>query len=363
MVGHPPECVAAVRSTILATANRLGDLFRITGIFCMWCGSIVLVGLPVMNARCEELLTLVKRIDLPGVNGRIDHMAFDAETHRLYVAALGNNSVEVIDLDRGMVIKSLGDFAEPQGVLLLADKHELIVTNGESRHVDVYDTRSLQRVRQIALKEDNDNIRYDDKTKLAYIGCGAGNDSALCVFDTTQHVKVQEIALSGHPESFQLEQAGVRIFVNVPTSGSVEVIDRTKGKVEAIWPISAKKNFPMALDEKHRRLFIGTRDPAKLLVLDTETGKTIASLDNVGDVDDIFYIPDNGNIYVSGGEGFIYIFQQQDADRYVLRSQTPTVKGARTSLYVPLKQQLILAVPSNKNEPAQVWVMTSTGKQ
>lgn len=325
--------------------------FRAFALFAWIALFAVILG----NARAQDLLKQAKRIDLPGVEGRIDHMAVDIQSHRLFVAALGNDSVEVVDLDKASVIESLRGFAKPQGVLLAADEHELWVTNGESRNVDVYDTRSLQKRHQIELKGDNDNIRYDPNAKQVYVGCGADKDGALCVIDPARYIKVKEIALSGHPESFQLEQNGARIFVNVPTSGNIEVIDRKQGRVVAAWPVSAKKNFPMALDEEHRRLFIGTRDPAKLLVLDSTTGKTVAGFTSVGDADDIFSVA-AGLIFVSGGEGFIAVFRQQDADRYEFLGQVPTTKGARTSLYVPEWKKLVLAAPKTSTAPAHVLV-------
>ena len=349
MAGRPNNMGFAIRSGGLLTAKALLRTALMAA---------VLMGAEVSWSADE--LKLVKKIDLPGVNGRIDHMAIDVESDRLFVAALGNNSVEVVDLTTGSVIKSLTGFAEPQGVLLLRETHELLVTNGGNCYIDVYDARSLQKIRAIEIKEDNDNIRYDSNAKLAYAGCGSGNEGALAILDSTHGSKVAEFALSGHPESFQLEQAGTRIFVNVPTSGKIEVIDRRQGRVTESWQMNAKKNYPMALDEAHHRLFVGTRDPAKLFVLDTETGKTVASLDSVGDADEIFYVSASRKIYVSGGEGFVAIFQQQDADRYSLLTRVPTATGARTSLYIHERNQLLVAAPKTSAMPAHILVYALT---
>ena len=303
------------------------------------------------------LLQEVERIELPGVKGRIDHMAVDIVGKRLFVAALGNNTVEVIDLAHRRVIKSLTGFAEPQGVLLLTHQKRLLVTNGEDKVTDLIDSETLAPLGKIQSREDGDNIRYDELTREIYIGCGSGRDSALAVINATDvQSDIKYIALSGHPESFQLERHGKRIFVNVPTSGKVEVIDRERSKVVASWAISEQANFPMALDEAHHRLFIGTRKPAKLLVLDTETGKIVANLASVGDADDIFYVAETGRIYVSGGEGFVYIFQQQDPDRYILLDNIASGKGARTSLYVPEWNQLYVAVPNSSASAAHIKV-------
>ena len=308
-------------------------------------------------ASAEPLLQEVERIELPGVKGRIDHMVIDIIGKRLFVAALGNNTVEVIDLSNRRVIKSLTGFEEPQGVLLLPEQKRLLVTNGENRSIDIFDSETSATLGKIDVKEDGDNIRYDAQAKEIYVGCGLGDSGALAVLRAAEiPAKVKEISLSGHPESFQLERSGKRIFVNVPTSRKVEVIDREQGKIVASWGLNEQANFPMALDEAHHRLFIGTRNPAKLLVLDTETGKTIASLASVGDADDIFYVAETGRIYVSGGEGFVYVFQQQEANQYVLLDKVATAKGARTSLYNHEGSRLYVAIPSSSNSAAYIQV-------
>jgi len=159
----------------------------------------------------------------------------------------------------------------------------------------------------------------------------------------------------GNPESFQLEESGQRIFVNVPTAGHIAVADPDTGSVIETWPLSnATENFPMALDETNHRLFVGTRSPAKLLILDTETGTQVTSLDSSGDADDIFYDSENKRIYVSGGEGAISVFEQTDPDNYSLLDKVDTAEGARTSLFVPDSGTLYVAVPHRGSQQAEV---------
>lgn len=297
----------------------------------------------------------VESIQLPDVAGRIDHMALDTEGSRLFVAALGNDTVEVIDLTAGNRTEEIEHLKEPQGVVFVPESNKLLVTQGEGDTLDIYDGTSLALLDQVVLGDDPDNVRYDAATGYAYVGYGTGNSSALGVVDVNKATKVADIRLSGHPESFQLESNGKQIFVNVPTSGQVAVVDREKGGVVDTWPIeNAKENFPMALDEASHRLFIGTRSPAELLVLDTDTGKQVTSLDSSGDADDIFYDPQNKRIYVSGGEGAISVFEQRDPDTYSLEGKVDTAKGARTSLFVPDSDTLYLAVPQSGSQQAEV---------
>ncbi len=302
-------------------------------------------------------LRRVQTIRLPGVEGRIDHLAADLTDRRLFVAALENNTLEIVDLKTGKRIDQIEGLQEPQGVAYVPASHKLIVTNGAGATADVYDARSLERLLQVDLGPDPDNVRYDPTTDRAYVGYGEGSGAALGVLDLKSGTKVMNIKLSGHPESFQLEKNGDRIFVNVPDSGRVEVVDRKRGSVVATWPIrGASENFPMALDEADHRLFVGTRSPPKLIVLDTDTGKTIGSLDSVGDADDIFYDAQAQRIYVSGGAGSIGVFEQKNADHYKPLGELSTAAGARTSLFVPETRRLYLAVPDYGAQQAQLRV-------
>lgn len=300
-------------------------------------------------------LRQAESVPLSGVEGRIDHMAVDSQGERLFVAALENDTLEAIDLKAGERTDEIKGLKEAQGVVYVPETDELLVTNGEGASLDIYDGRSLNLINEVELGEDSDNIRYDPQTGYAYVGYGTGGESALGAVDVQKGTKVADIKLSGHPESFQLEGEGKRIFVNVPTSGQVEVVDREKGAVVEEWTIGeGAKNFPMTLDEIGHRLFVGTRSPAKLLVLDTETGKTIADLDSSGDADDVFYDAKNKRIYVSGGEGAVSVFEQVDRDDYKLAGEVDTAEGARTSLFVDETSTLYVAVPHRGDQQAEV---------
>jgi DNA-binding beta-propeller fold protein YncE len=278
-------------------------------------------------------LRLEKTIPLPNVNGRIDHFAADVAGQRLFVAALGNNTVEVVDLAAGKVVHSIRGLKEPQGLLYWPETNRLYVANAVDGHVRVYDGRTFEQTQEYDLSGDADNIRFDAPAKEIFVGYGNG---ALGVINGELKSRVGETMLDAHPESFQLEKQGPRIFVNVPGAENVTVIDRRTRTVVAKWPVTgAKSNFPMALDEASHRLFLGCRKPAKLLVLDTASGKQTASLDISGDTDDLFYDAALKRIYVSGGAGSITVLQQKGPDDYQALATIPTAPGARTSLFVP----------------------------
>src|SRR6266516_3027679 len=278
----------------------------------------------------QEPLTLVRSIDLPRVEGRIDHLSIDAAGQRLFVAALGNNTVEVLDIKSGSHVKSVPGFHEPQGIAIVADAKLVAVANGQGEGLQLLNADDYRPARMIQLGDDSDNVRYDASAKHVYVGFGSG---ALAAVSPTDGKVISQVKLAGHPESFQLERSGSRVFVNVLTADHIAVVDRGAMKVIAMWPVvSAKSNFPMALDEANHRLFIGCRRPAKLLVYDTASGKEVASVDIVGDTDDLFYDAARKRLYISGGDGYLDVFQNQDGNRLARVPHMSTAAGARTSL-------------------------------
>ncbi len=310
--------------------------------------------LMVHSGTAQAPLALVRTIELPRVEGRIDHLAFDPATARLYLAALGNNTVEVLDTKRGADVKSLPGFREPQGIAVIAATRAVAIANGEGDGVQFVSAEDFRPGAIVRLGDDADNVRYDASARRVYVGYGSG---ALAAIDPSAPKVVGEVKLGGHPESFQLERGGARIFVNVPTADHIAVVDRTSMKVIATWPVAAAKaNFPMALDEANRRLFVGCRRPAKVLVFDTASGEPVTSFDIVGDTDDLFYDSVRERLYVTGGEGYIDVVQDHGKDRFTRIARVPTAAGARTSLFVPDEGRLYLAVPHRGAQKAEVRV-------
>jgi DNA-binding beta-propeller fold protein YncE len=318
--------------------------------------NMLLIAFSVMmvDARAEESppLRLMQTIALPNVEGRIDHMAVDVKGQRLFIAALGNDTVEVLDLRSGKVIRSIRGFHEPQGIGFIPESDKIFIANGKSGACDILDGASFKRIKSVKFSDDADNVRYDAAARRVYVGYGSGG---LGIINAETGDQLGAIKLEGHPESFQLEKSGRRIFVNIPEAQKIAVVDREKGAVTSTWPtVGAAANFPMALDD--HRLFVGFRKPAKLFVFDTESGKIVANLDSPGDADDIFYDEVRGQIYISGGDGFISVVQQQDADHYKTVAKISTAPGARTSFWVPELNRLYVAVPHRGAQRAEVRV-------
>jgi DNA-binding beta-propeller fold protein YncE len=304
-------------------------------------------------ARAAEPLVPEKTIPLAGVEGRIDHMAADVNSGRLFVAALGNKTLEVLDWNSGKRIKSIAGLDEPQGIVYRPDTNRLYVATGGDGSVRIYDGTSFTLLQTLKLGDDADNLRFDAAARLVWAGYGSG---ALTSIDGDGK-RVGDIPVSAHPESFQLEKSGPRIFVNAPRSRKIEVVDREKKAVVANWSIGLEiSNFPMALDEKSKRLFVVCRTPARLIVFDTDSGKTVAKIPTVGDSDDLFFDPDRHRLYATGGEGAIVVYEQQSADQYNQIGRITTAAGARTSLFVPEAGRLFVAVPHRGTQTAEIRV-------
>ena len=303
-------------------------------------------------------LVLVRIIPMPDVQGRFDHMAVDNKTGRLYAAVYGDDSVQVLETQRGKRVHSINEgLTKPQMIAYLPDSNRIVVSNEGDGSCKIFDADTYKLIDTVKFADDADQLRYDPVTKRVYVGYG---DGAIGMFDATTNKRIEGgFELGAHPESFQLEEKGPRIFVNLASISQIAVIDRNTHKIEK-WKLEeAGTNFPMALDEEHHRLFVAARRPARLLVLNTDTGKVVASLPGATDTDDMAFDVTRRRIYVPSGEGFIFVYQQIDADRYQRIAKIPSAIGARTSAYygqVGKHNSLYLAVPGRSNRGAELWV-------
>ena len=300
----------------------------------------------------EAALQLKQTVSLPDVEGRIDHLALDAAGERLFVCALGNNTVEVLDLRKGERIHSIIGLGAPQGIAYIPELNRFFVANDKGGIFKIYDGKSYQTVGELDFKDDADNVRYDSATKQIYVGFGSGG---IGIINAAGGEQVGLIKLAAHPEAFELEKRGKRIFVNVPNARHVAVINRDKGEVVATWKTGdASANFPMALDETNHRLFIGCRSPSKLVVLNTESGNLVASIGISSDTDDIFYDSKRHRIYAICSAGKIDIIEQTSADAYKVLAKIDTANGARTGLFVPARDTIFVAVPHRDSQQAAI---------
>ena len=314
----------------------------------------LLVGLIVSTSAGAQTppapLVLEAKIPLGSISGRIDHLAIDLKRKWLFVAELGNDSLGVVNLVAGKVLRTITGLSEPQGVGYEPITDAVYVANASDGSVRILRGEDLAAVGRIDLSDDADNVRIDADRKRVLVGYGAG---ALAIIDPTTRTKVGDIRLKAHPESFQID--GDRVFVNVPDARLIEVADLTEGEVVGAWPTQPNhSNFPMAMDREARRLFVVFRSPARLVVMSAADG-AVGSLGACGDADDVFVDTKRHRVYVTCGAGVVDVFEYRGGS-YQRVGQIPTVSGARTSLFVPELDRLFVAVRSSGHEPAAIWV-------
>jgi hypothetical protein len=303
-----------------------------------------------------ESLVLVKEVPMPSVKGRLDHMAINPRNKTLFIAALGNNTVEVIDLERGAVIHSIKGVEEPQGVIYLAQQDEIAVASGGTGDCVFFNATTFQKLETIHLGNDADNIRYDSASRTMYVGYGNGG---MAVINPVAHKLIGSIKLPGHPESFQLNKKTNKMYVNVPDDHSIVVVDLKQLKVANRWKIDKYRgNFPMAIDTSNNVIFVGFRRPAVLVGYNGLNGNEVWSDKLVDDVDDIFFYPQKQEIVVSGGGGSLNIFKKVKDEVFGQVADVPIRKGTRTSLLIPSLRTLVLAERASVGKAAAVAVYT-----
>jgi DNA-binding beta-propeller fold protein YncE len=335
-------------------------------------------------ADAAEPLMLETRIPLGEVSGRIDHLAYDAKRGRLIVAEFGNNSVSTVDLDRRTVVHRITGLHSPQGVAYLAITDIIYVASAGDGLVRRYKADDFAEAARTDLGDDADNIRVDRATNQVVVGYGSGGLAVLegvsgaqgtgqtvngvsgpkgsgrtanKVLDQSKSKRVREgFLLPVHPEGFQLDPNGKRIFVNLASLGEVGVVDRQAGKLAARWRVPGlTSNFPMAIDERGERVLVVYRRPSRLVAFDAANGTVMASLDVCNDGDDVFADGKHRRLYITCGEGVVDVMEPEGAS-YRRIGRAASVRGARTGLYVPERDRLYVAAPAATGEPAAILV-------
>jgi len=314
--------------------------------------SCICAGCGLAGAASTAPLRLVQVIPMPSGFMHFDHFGVDAKGGRLFATFEDHNSVEVFDLKSGKHTKSIAGFEVPHNVLYLPDRNELVVTDGAGTF-NILRGDTLETLHTVKLARNADFVAYDPRTQFFYVTNGGHaadmTFAFVSIIDTTgKHVG--DIRIEGaHIEFLTAEKAGSRLFLNVADKHKVAVIDRNNRSVVALWPLpDAEDNLPLTVDEPHNRLFTVSRKPAELFVLDARSGKVITSLPCVGNSDDMAYDPKTQRVYVSGGDGFVSVFQQQDADHYTVRGNVATGPGGNTSVFVPELNRLYVGVRRGK---------------
>jgi DNA-binding beta-propeller fold protein YncE len=308
-------------------------------------------------------LKLVTIIPLPGLkDGDFDHFAPDVDGHRLFLTGEENDKVQVLDTTTNQLIHTMDDVKAPHAILFRKELKKLFVVEGDASAVKIYDSESFKPLGEVKVAVDADSIAYDPATSYLYVVNGGREAhtpySLISVIDTNNAKKLRDIKIaSNHVEALVLEKSGPRLFMNITGKNAVGVMNRDKSTLTATWalPPGDKLNVAMAFDEANHRLFVVTRNPGKLVVLNSDNGKVIADIPAVGMVDDAAYDAQHKRVYVAGDQ-FIDVFEQKDADHYSLLGRIPGSFRAKTGILVPELNRYYLAVPHHEGKEAEVRV-------
>jgi DNA-binding beta-propeller fold protein YncE len=307
-------------------------------------GCAVLLALAAGGEAPDEApaLGLVRTIPLKGVAGRYDHMALDAKGSRLFIANLSNNSLDVVDLRAGALVKQIPGQGKIQGVAYAPDLDRVFAGCGTDGVCNVFDGRTYALLHSLKIP-DADNVRYNPINRRVYVVNG---EHGLTVFDADTYAAKGTVKLPGPAEGFQLDPGRGRLYVNTLEPCEVVEVDTGRNAVVARHPLAgARRNYPLALDAAGRRVFVGCREKPAVVVLDAATGKQLAAVGIPGDVDDLFFDPRRNRVYATCGEGFVAVVRQAGGGRYELAEKVPTGKLARTGFFDPEGGRLYVVVP------------------
>ena len=326
--------------------------------------TLFLSSLMRLEAQNKALLRLIQTIPMPNVKGRLDHMDVDVEGKRLFVAGLENGSVEVIDLQAAKWVKSIPGFKKPQGIAYVKSLNKLFVASGDDGMLRVFRGDTLELLDSIKLDLGPNRLAYDPLTQVLYVGYGgqdAGKDyGEVGIIDGKTDKHLGDIKVDAHPSELLLDNSGATLFVFLPAMSKVQAVDTKKRQVVSTWPISSQRPGDGAFDERTHRLFIGTRTPPEMVVMDSESGKEVAHLPTVEGMDGVYFDAVRKRVYISGGRGFdvgnIFAYQQMDADHYDTTGKIPTRPGAGTSFWSSELNRYYVAAPAHDQEGAAILV-------
>ena len=322
----------------------------------------VITGILPLTAQAQQSapLTLSRSISLIGVQGKFDHLAIDITGSRLFIAATGNHSVEVIDLKTNEVRQSIAGLGKPHGLAWVEATGSLYVADGALGELRVYKGTPLALAGKIKLSDDADDMVYDAANHLLFVGHGgsdAANPAKIAVVDTQRFTLIANLSAATHPEALDIDPQSRRVFVNIAESNEVAVIGTGTKAITSHWKLTrAADNVPLAFDGEHQLLYVACRTPGTLIALDAANGKEVASVASAGQADDLFYDAALRRLYLISGEGEVDTYQVDEAKTLLPLGTLHTAAGAKTALFVPAQGLLYVGVPGMGDHAAEIRV-------
>jgi DNA-binding beta-propeller fold protein YncE len=324
-------------------------------------GQLFLFAMWVVSGQAQDNLPLklVQKIPTPGIQDSFDHMGVDIKGRRLFVAAHGKqqDTVEVIDLRAGKRAFSILGQSNPAGVFYSSDFKKLFVSNGADGTCKIFRADNFNLIVSLPVGPHANNVGYDPDTKYLYVGIGDNDSGSIALIDTRTDKHIGDIKMDSRPGGFTFEKSGNRVFTTLRSKTNIiGVVDRKKQEQIATWLVAGTDySGSLALEESHHRLFVGTRNPPMLTVLDTDSGKQIIQLESVSHIDGLWYDAAHMRIYATGADG-IAVYDQKDADHYTPMVKVPTEPNAPTSIWVPDFNRLYVGAPPNGSRDAEILV-------
>ncbi len=341
------------------TTKRFPAIWLVVVIFAIGYAQ---TGRPQESAK--QSLQLVQTISIPNVKGRLDHMDVDVKGNRLFVAGLENGTFEVVDLQAGKWVRSIPGFKKPQGALFVPELNKLFLASGDDGMLRVFKGDTLDLLDSIHLEPGPNRVVYEPKSKLVYVGYGgkdAGKDyGEVGIIDARQDKHVGDIKVVAHPSELLLDKSGTTLFVFSSIANRLHVIDTSKRQILSTWTVTSEHPGDAALDESTSRLFIGTHTPPEMIAMDSKLGKEVARVPTPEGMDGVYFDAARKRVYVSGGRdlpvGFVYVYQENDADHYETIGKIPTRAGSGTSFWSPELNRYYVAAPMTDKEQAAILV-------
>jgi DNA-binding beta-propeller fold protein YncE len=310
--------------------------------------ALVYLSFAIPSQAADPTLELVQTIVLKGKAGKLDHLALDTKRERLYLANTANGTLDIVDLKAGKLLKQVRGQTGIQGIAYASDLDRVFVGLGGGGLCNVFSGDEYKPLKTIKFSGDADNTRYDPASHQTFV---AHDEKALGIIDAKTYAVSPDLKLPGTAEGFQVEGKRPRLYLNIPNPSQVLVIDTRKKEVIAKYPVTlASGAHPLAIDEENKRIFLGCRTEPMVVVMDSETGKEVVSVEIPKDIDDLHYDSKRKKLYASCGEGFLAVIRQVGPDKYELEEKIATVKQAKTSLFAGDSNRLYLAVPRQPNQ-------------
>ena len=310
-------------------------------------------------------LKLLQTIPLPGVDGALDHMAIDVAGQRLFIPSEQHGTVEVLDLRTGKRLRTISEARWPSTVIYHPKSNEIFVTDRADGSCKVFSGETYELVKSIKLAVGADNAAYDEPSHQLYVAAGGRHagmpETLLAIVSALNSQHLGDIHVdSVNVQAMAFESSGPKMYADLADINKIAVIDREKKTVITTWSLTpqCQKPYALSLDSAHHRLFVGCRmfatqaewwQPGKMVVVNTDSGKTIASFDAGGGADEMFFDPASKRIYLQGYEGIADVWKEIDANHYESIGRIQGGVHGKTSLLVPELNRYYVAVSEHQD--------------